>query len=173
MDLSADEERLARLVREHQAMVYSLARHIVADAAEAEEVAQEVFYKLLQHADELESEEHVRFWLRRVTVRQALDAWRKRRRRGETPLDDAPEPAADAPGGLDPWRDRRLRAAVAALPPEQRVAVVLRYQEDLDPRDIARLLRTSVHTVKSRLQRGLAALRREASAWEPAGMNRP
>ncbi|HEX9080937.1 MAG TPA: sigma factor-like helix-turn-helix DNA-binding protein, partial [Holophagaceae bacterium] len=59
----------------------------------------------------------------------------------------------------DPLLSEHLRRMVADLPAPARLAIVLRYQEDLDPREIADVLNESVHTVKSRLQRGLAMLR--------------
>lgn len=157
-DLTASDA-FAAVVRQHQAMVYSLARHIVGDAAEAEEVAQEVFCRFYLHQHQLTTEAHQLHWLRQVTTRQAVDRWRRRRIRPRLGLDDIAEPAAPPPPDSDPWQGERLRRAVAALPPEQRVALVLRYQEDLEPRDIARLQQVSVHTVKSRLQRALRALR--------------
>src|ERR1022692_4148087 len=55
----------ASLVRQHQAMVFSIAWHLLRDRAVAEELAQDVFLSLYQHLAELESPEHVQFWLRR------------------------------------------------------------------------------------------------------------
>jgi len=153
-----EPEAFAAVVRQHQAMVYSLARHIIGDAAEAEEVAQEVFCKLHVHWGTLESDQHVLHWLRRVAARQAVDRWRRRKLRPRVGLEDAPEPSQPARAG-DPWQEARLRQAVAELPPEQRTAVVLRYQEGMEPREIAAVLKVPLATVKSRLQRGLERLR--------------
>lgn len=158
MDWTADPEQFAGLVREHQAMVYSLAQRILGNAADAEEVAQEVFCKLFQHGGELESERHVLFWLRQVTTRQALDRWRRRKLRPRLGLEDAPEAAASS-RPHDPWQARALRAAVAQLPAPQRVVVVLRFQEDLEPAEISRILHRPLFTVKSQLQRALKRLR--------------
>ncbi len=141
-------------------MVYSLARRILGDEADAEEVAQEVFCKLFQFAERLESDRHVLFWLRQVATRQALDRCRRRKLRPWVGLEDAPEPSAPAYAG-DPWRGAALRAAVNRLPAAQRAVVALRYQEDLDPAEIARLLRRPLFTVKSQLQRALQRLRAE------------
>jgi RNA polymerase sigma-70 factor (ECF subfamily) len=55
--------------------------------------------------------------------------------------------------------DRRLRRAVASLPPKSRIVVVLRYQEDLEPEEIARVLGWRLNTVKSRLSRALKLLK--------------
>ncbi len=163
LDLTSDPERFTALVREHQAMVVSLARRLLGDEADAEEVAQEVFCKLFQHGRELESDRHVLFWLRQVATRQALDRYRRRKLRPRLGLEDAPEPSV-LPHASDPWRTQALRAAVARLPAHQRAVVVLRYQEGLDPAEIARVLRRPLFTVKSQLQRALRRLRAELDA---------
>jgi RNA polymerase sigma-70 factor (ECF subfamily) len=59
-----------------------------------------------------------------------------------------------------------LRRLVASLPEKARMILLLRYQEDLDPKDIAELLNVPVNTVKSQLQRALATLREKAANLE-------
>lgn len=156
------EMDFASLVRQHQAMVYSIAWHFLRDKALAEELAQEVFLTLHQHLGTLESPEHVLFWLRRVTSNRALDVTRRRQRRPMVSLENAPEPVAVTPTG-DPMLGAALRKLVAALPEKARMVVVLRYQEDLDPTEIARIMNIPVGTVKSQLQRALALLRAKLS----------
>src|SRR5580704_9740844 len=90
----AGEWEFASLVRQHQAMVFSVAWHFLRDRALAEELAQEVFLTLHQHLATLESPEHILFWLRRVTTNRALDVARRRQRRPMLSLEDAPEPVA-------------------------------------------------------------------------------
>lgn len=58
-----------RLVERHQRMVFSLALRVTGEYGTAEEVAQDAFLELFRAGDGLESEDHVRFWLRRVTAR--------------------------------------------------------------------------------------------------------
>ena len=152
----------ASLVRQHQTMVFSIAWHMLRDRAVAEELAQDVFLSLHQHLAELESPEHVQFWLRRVTSNRALDVARRRQRRPMVSLENAPEPVALPPTG-DPMLGTALKKLVAALPEKSRAIVVLRYQEDLDPAEIARVLGIPVGTVKSQLQRALALLREKLS----------
>jgi RNA polymerase sigma-70 factor, ECF subfamily len=152
----------ASLVRQHQAMVFSIAWHLLRDRAVAEELAQDVFLSLYQHLAEMESPEHAQFWLRRVTSNRALDEARRRQRRPMVSLENAPEPVAVTPTG-DPLLGAALRKLVAALPEKSRAIVVLRYQEDLDPAEIARVLGIPVGTVKSQLQRALALLREKLS----------
>jgi RNA polymerase sigma-70 factor (ECF subfamily) len=77
----AGEGDFASLVRQHQAMVFSIAWHFLRDRAVAEELAQEVFLALYQHLGTFESPEHILFWLRKVTTHRALDVTRSRQRR--------------------------------------------------------------------------------------------
>jgi RNA polymerase sigma-70 factor (ECF subfamily) len=163
--IAAPELEFANMVREHQAMVFSLTYHFLHDRAAAEEVAQDVFLELHRHLAELKSPEHVVLWLRRVTVNRAIDAVRWRRRRAETPLDAVPEPGS-APEQSDVLLSQRLRRLVASLPEKARILVLLRYQEDMDPAEIAILMKMRLNTVKSQLQRALKLLREKAGSLE-------
>jgi RNA polymerase sigma-70 factor (ECF subfamily) len=145
------------LVHRHQAMVFSIAFHFLRDRPAAEELAQDVFMQLHRHLGAMQSAEHVTFWLRRVTSHRCID-YSRRRRFPFISLDTVAEPAADT-RTRDPLLSRLLRGLVAELPGPARMAVVLRYQEDLTPEEIARVLDRPVATVKSQLQRALKALR--------------
>lgn len=148
----------AALVRQHQAMVFSVAYHIVRDRAAAEDLAQEVFLQLHKSLSKLESPEHVLFWLRRTASHRAIDYVRKHAMQSVA-LDDAPELHAPPQHEDDPMLSKRLRKLVATLPEKSRAVVVLRYQEDMSPDEIARVLELPVGTVKSYLHRALAMLR--------------
>jgi RNA polymerase sigma-70 factor (ECF subfamily) len=164
MAMEATEFR--RLVETHQRMVFSLALRVTGEYGVAEEVAQDSFLELFRSADKLESEDHVKFWLRRVTVHRATDALRKRSRQPEAAAEEwmeeqhAPEENADA---ISAAVVSLLEELLRTLPETLRVAVVLRYQEEMLPDEIATLLRQPVATVKSNLQRGLQLLRRKAA----------
>jgi RNA polymerase sigma-70 factor, ECF subfamily len=146
------------LVRTHQRMVFSLACHFLHDRASAEEVAQDVFLRLHRNLACLRSEAHVCSWLYKVTSNRCIDYARRRRR--NLALDDIPEPAAESVAG-DPLMVRRMRRAIASLPPKARIVVILRYQEDLGLEEISQVLGWRLNTVKSQLQRSLAMLRRK------------
>lgn len=146
------------LMRAHQSMVFSLAYHFLRDRESAEEVAQEVFLSLHRHLGTIQSPAHAAFWLRKVTVQRAFDEGRRRRRRPQVALEDIAEPAAAARSG-DPMLGETLRRLIATLAEAPRMVMILRYQEDLDPMEIANLLDMPVATVKSHLQRSLALLR--------------
>ena len=153
------------LVHRHQAMVFSIALHFLRDRSAAEELAQDVFLQLHRHLDALQSADHVTFWLRRVTTHRCIDYSRRRRFRF-LPLHSVPEPAADV-RPTDLLLSRRMRALVGELPAPARMAVVLRYQEDLTPEEIARVLDRPVATVKSQLQRALKTLREKLGKMVP------
>lgn len=151
------------MLKTHQVMVFSIAYHFVHDRATAEEIAQDVFLRLYSHLKKLDSPEHIVFWLRRTTVNLCIDYVRRMRRRSEVGIEFLEEIAAPAVES-DEWRNQRMRQLVASLPEEARVIVILRYQEGLEPKEIAALMKISVNTVKSRLQRSLALLREKAGA---------
>jgi len=141
-------------------MVFSIALRILGDRFQAEEVAQDVFLELHAKREELTSGEHILHWLRRVAVHRSIDRIRQRERRQEIAMDSAelPEVAFEAPPG-DPLLSRQLRQLVASLPAAPRAVIVLRYQEDLTPEEIAATMKMPVATVKSHLRRTLRLLR--------------
>jgi RNA polymerase sigma-70 factor, ECF subfamily len=151
------ETTFAEVLRANQSMVFSLAYHFLRDRGAAEEVAQDVFLRLYSKLDDLENAKHVAFWLRKVTSNRCIDYVRKRKLQFTIALEEADEPAVQQAG--DPLLSRRLRQLVATLPEKPRMAMVLRYQEDLTPEEIAEVLEMPVRTVKSHLQRSLAILR--------------
>ncbi len=146
-------------------MVFSIALRVTGEHGVAEEVAQDAFLALHRSGERLESEAHVRFWLRRVTVHRATDALRGRQRRPEAAaeewIDEQHTDVADV--HMDYGISARLDELLASLPENLRVAVVLRYQEEMLPEEIAQMLGQPVATVKSHLQRGLRLLRQKAA----------
>jgi len=153
------------LVVRHQRSVYSLALRMLSDRHQAEDLSQEVFVQLHRNLGTIESLAHLTYWLRKVTMNRAIDRLRREPRR-ETSLEEAVTVAAEDEEA-DPLLQRRLRRLIADLPPPARAVVLLRYQEDLDPLEIARTLKMPVNTVKSHLKRSLAVLRERMQ--EPAG----
>lgn len=152
------------IMRRNQAMVYSIAYHFVYDRALAEELAQDVFLQLYRSLDKLDSAEHAAHWLRRVTGHRCIDFVRKRRVEKPVDLDAAPEPAAE-PRESDPLLRDRLRRLVASLPEKKRLLIILRYQEEMEPEEIARTLRMPARTVRTQLHRTLALLRDKAGRF--------
>lgn len=157
-----DEVRFANLVRQHQAMVYSIAYHFLNDRARAEELAQDVFLQLYRALPRLRSDRHVTNWLRRVACHRAIDCARRRSVGREIELASAPEPAV-APAEPDLLLAEKLRRLVASLPEKKRLLVILRYQEEMELEEIAEVLGMALPTVRTQLFRTLALLREKAA----------
>ena len=157
---TGDADAFAAIVSEHESMVYSLAYHFFNDRSRAEEIGQEVFLQLYRSLASIESPSHLVHWLRQVTTRRCIDVVRRSKHLRLVPLDTIQEAQAKD-RGADPLLDRKLRQLIAALPDVQRAIVTLRYQEDLDPSEICRIVDMPVNTVKSHLHRALQALRRK------------
>ncbi len=157
--LAGDTAAFGALVRDRQRSVYSLALRMLSDRQKAEDLAQEVFLRLYRNLSSVESAAHLAFWLRKVTLNGAIDRLRRDTHYETVPLEELDDvPDSDAPRP-DPLLERRLRLLLQQLSPAARAVILLRYQEDLDPTEIARTLNMSVNTVKSHLKRSLAMLR--------------
>jgi RNA polymerase sigma-70 factor, ECF subfamily len=163
-----DQLDFEQLVDEHQAMVYSLAVRMTGDHGLAEEIAQDVFLELDRNLSKIESADHACFWLRRVAMSRSTDALRRRQARRMEQWIEIEEghgaAAESSPVRLAPGLSSRLEQLLATLPEAQRAALVLRYQEDLTPEEIAVTLGAPLATVKSHLQRGLKLLRTKAAS---------
>jgi RNA polymerase sigma-70 factor (ECF subfamily) len=158
-----------RLFDEHQSMVFSLALRMTGDRGMAEEIAQDVFMELDRNMEKIESAQHAIHWLRRVTMSRATDALRRRRARGGDQGVESDEShgarAAERDSPMAAGLATRIEGLLAALPEAQRAALILRYQEDLTPEEIAATMGAPLATVKSQLQRGLKMLRAKAERY--------
>ena len=157
---AGDGSAFVRLVRQHQARVFSLALRLTGRREDAEELAQDTFLGLHAQLRNLDSAAHVRHWVCRTVTHRSIDLLRARARRPQSQSLDQmmlEVPVEDVSG--DPLLHRTLRAVLLRLPEIPRAVVILRFQEDLDPLDIAATLDLSVNTVKSHLRRSLDWLR--------------
>ena len=142
----------AALAEQYAGMLYRLAYARTGSRADAEDVMQEVFVRLLRARPEFRDEEHAKAWLLRVGARCAADVLRAPWRRREGPLDDglpAPEPPGE--GGVV--------EAVLALPEKYRAPVCLYYCEGYSTAEVARILGKKESTVRTWLFRARAMLR--------------
>jgi RNA polymerase sigma-70 factor (ECF subfamily) len=146
----------------HKAMVYSILWHFLRDRSLAEELAQEVFLELHRSWKAIQTPGHMTAWLRRVTTHRAIDAARKRKLRPETPLEESGEPTV-LERVHDSFLSTYLERVIASLPPQQRMVIILRYQEDMDIQEIASVMNMKASTVKTQLARGLDLLRTKTS----------
>lgn len=161
-----DADAFAALVEMDGPGGLRLARAIVARPADAEDALQEALLRAWRELPTLRDVARWPAWFRRIVVRCAVDAARRRGRVQEIPLDVA-MPNASTWGGDPalgvPERDL-ARDALARLDPEDRALLALRYLVDLEVPDAAAVLGLRLGTAKSRLHRLLARLRRELEA---------
>lgn len=135
-----------------------LAYVLTGSRADAEDVVQDALSRALPRWSRISTLDDPDAYVRRMVVNAHVSWWRRMRRR-EVPVESVRERAvADGPSTEE--RDRIWRAC-RALPPDQRTAIVLRFYEDLDYADIAALTGVREGSVRSRVSRGMAALRQE------------
>ncbi len=163
---------LGELYDRHSATAYSLARAIVHDAADAEEVVAEAFAQMWRTAASFDPDRgSVVAWVTTIVRTRALDLIRAQRRRARV-LDDAVLTANDeaiagaAAGGDTPDREVEraetralVRRSLADLPAPQRRVLELAYFGGMSQSEIAELLKEPLGTVKTRMRAGLEKLR--------------
>jgi len=156
-----DERAFQLLSRRHLPAILGLARRILGNAAEAEDVAQEAFMRVWTHAPRWQPLAQFRTWLTRIVINLCLD--RKRRARW-VELETAGDIVDPAPGAgekaEDDERERMLAAAIEKLPARQRSAIVLTYGDGMSNAQVAEILDTSVSAVETLLVRAKQNLRR-------------
>ena len=150
------------LVKQYAPAVYRLAYARTGSRADAEDVMQEVFLRLVKAGPDFDSEEHAKAWLLRVASNCANDLVRLPWRRREEPLDEnlsAPERPEEG----------SVTQAVLSLPARYRIPIHLYYYEGYSVAEIARILGRSEGTVKSRLFRARDLLRNQLREEEDGG----
>jgi RNA polymerase sigma-70 factor (ECF subfamily) len=159
-------EALEALIRRHWPAAHRAAYLVIGDATAAEDVAQEALVAAIRSLDRFDLRRPFGPWLRRIAVNRAIDHARARAVRGEISSGTAEEaerrggnqPVPDSPG--DP-RSERLASALAALSPEHRAIVAMRFLMEMGPGEIAAGLGLPRGTVNSRLRRALDQLAEE------------
>jgi len=156
-----DERAYRELARRHVPAMVGLARRILGNAADAEDVTQEAMLRVWTHAPRWQPLAAFRTWLTRIVVNLCLD---RKRRAAWAPLEAAGEVADPAPGASEQAqaseRDRRLNVAIAELPARQRTAIALTYGDGMSNAQVAEVLGTTVSAVETLLVRGKQNLRR-------------
>jgi RNA polymerase sigma-70 factor (ECF subfamily) len=161
-----DSSALADLYDRHARAIYSLALRMLADAAEAEDLVQDVFTQAWRQATRYDPlRAPVAGWLMIIARARALDRLRRRKSRiVAVELDPAmPHPRdpeiSQEMLAISSEEADRVRGALGELPENQRTAIELAYYEGLSQSDIAERLQQPVGTIKTRIRSGLLKLR--------------
>jgi RNA polymerase sigma-70 factor (ECF subfamily) len=166
---AGDREAFCRLAALHGRRVHTLALRFCRDAADAEDLSQEVWLRAFRSLDTFRAESSFYTWLRRIAVNTFLN----QRRAARSRIDDAAhrledgaadaEANASAPDTESALNEHllagRVRDALAELSPQQRLVFLLKHDEGMTCEEIARTLSCSTGTVKKSLARSVAKLR--------------
>ena len=167
-------QSLEAIFREHHGAVYRAAYRITGNAADAEDVLQTVFTRLLRREEQPDLSNSAGSYLHRAAVNAALDLMRKRKRARAVDLDEVGEQLVDEDAGPERLRGSReiavrVREALGRLSPRQAEIFSLRYLEGLGNLEIATMLGSSqtsiaviLHRARHRLQKELAPLEGES-----------
>jgi len=155
-----DETAFRVLSRRHLPVMLALARRILGNATDAEDVVQEAMLRVWTYAPRWQPLALFRTWLTRVVVNLCLD---RKRRAAWVELEAAGEIVDPAPSAGEQTerneRDRLVADAIAKLPARQRAAIVLTYGDGMSNVQVAEILGTSVSAVETLLVRGKQNLR--------------
>nr|WP_203782734.1 RNA polymerase sigma factor SigM [Actinoplanes rishiriensis] len=184
--LDGDPQAFAEIVRRHRDRLWAVALRTVGDREEAADAVQDALLSAHRNAARFRGDSAVTTWLHRIVVNACLDRIRRRQAHPTVPLPDGNRNDDDRPSGPEPAapavdHDTALvvREALAALPVEQRAAIVLVDVQGYPVADAAAMLGVAEGTIKSRCARGrarmalaLGHLRTGGDAGHPSGGNR-
>jgi RNA polymerase sigma-70 factor, ECF subfamily len=162
---SGSREAATELFTRYYRSVWKAAFAIGGRRSLADDAAQETFVRLIERIDQYDEGRPLRPWLNRIAANRVIDLLRHERR--DRPLEDSADRIVEWDAGESP--DSAFVARMAALGPERRAVVVLRYGLDLGPAEIAEVLGVPVGTVNSRLARALTQLREEVDTRADGG----
>lgn len=139
-------------------MVYRLALSQMKNTIDADDLFQEVFVRLVSHVQDLESWEHVKAWLIRVTINCAKKHYEQYWNKNVDYMEE-PERMSDDSGGCEMLEEHPVRAAVQKLPVKYRLVIHLYYFEERTVAEIAQLTEQKESTVKSQMHRAREMLK--------------
>jgi RNA polymerase sigma-70 factor (ECF subfamily) len=155
-----DEQAFRTLARRHAPRAVALARRILGNGADAEDVAQDAMLRVWTNAPRWKPLASFRTWLTRIVVNLCLDRKRKVPFAALEAAGNVVDPAPDAAAQRETRETERIIAlAITALPDRQRAAIVLTYREGLSNGQTAEVLDTTVKAVETLLVRAKQSLR--------------
>lgn len=164
---AGDREAFGELVARYAPQARRVARAILGNASDADDAAQDGFLAALKHLGRYDPARPFGPWLMRIVANAARDRWRRRKVRAAeviSPSLPAGEPGPDRTAERRLF-DEALRAALARLPEQQRLAVVLFDVEGYSHREIAQILDLPEGTVRSHVFHARRALRKALEGW--------
>ena len=166
--IQGDEESFSRIVETYQRPVFNLCYRMLGQAQEAEDAAQETFWRAYQNLRRYDQQRSFATWLLSIAAHYCIDQQRKRRfptlALELLPEEDAPDPAPNPERVFAQLEERgQLQKLLARLGPQDRAAIILRYWYEFSEEEIAKSLSLTVSAVKSRLHRARKEL---ALSWE-------
>ncbi len=149
------------LMARYKRPVVNFCYRLLGDANDADDVAQEVFVRVYQRIGEYRPRAEFSTWLFALARNACIDRLRYRQRHPTVPLDTAPEPFTVARDAETRELGEHIAAAIAALPEDQRTAIVLAEYHGLSYTEIAGVMKCSEKSVESRLYRAKQFLRQK------------
>ena len=178
--VDGDPDAFAELVRRHRDRLWAVALRTVGDREEAADAIQDALLSAHRGAARFRGDSAVTTWLHRIVVNACLDRLRRRQAHPTVPLPDGSRTEDGAPSGPEPAapisdHDTALvvREALAALPPDQRAALILVDVQGYAVAEAAEILGVAEGTIKSRCARGRARLAVALGHLRPAMGNPP
>lgn len=175
---SGDAQAFDALWQRHGKALFNFIYRFVGNRQEAEDLTQETFVRVLQSAPSFNSHQRFTTWAYHIATNLCIDAHRKAQYRQAVSLDEClgeddqtlgdtvPDPQANTEEMAQKRSLRRdIRRAIRALPPEQRLVVVLNQYQGMTYQEIAEVLGCPIGTVKSRMHHALKALRAALKEW--------
>lgn len=150
---------LARIVDTYADTILRVSYTYLHSTTDAEDIAQEVFLKLIERRPDFRSPEHERAWVVRVAINACKDRLRSRKAHPQVPLESIAEPTGGPPDEDATPADMPVSDALAKLPEAMREAIYLHYYESYSIGEIARLTGRSAPAVAQSLSRGRRQLR--------------
>jgi RNA polymerase sigma-70 factor (ECF subfamily) len=171
--LAGDQRACRDLVRRYQRPVFSVLMRVVRRAEDAEDLAQETFVRMFRALDRYDPERPFTAWLFTIATRLAID--HLRRRRVQTVSLTVTQPGSTEERELDvedpglkpdevtshAEEERNTQDLIDSLPEHYRIVVLLRHQQDLSYEEIAEALNLPLGTVKARIHRARALLKKQ------------
>jgi len=168
--LAGEQDCFAELIARYKNLVYSIILRMTRDNEEANDLAQDVFFKVYKNLRSYSPAFRFSTWVMRITTNHVID-WHRKKRRETTPLEDHMyllADDADSPEAACIKREqaRRINRIISELPDMYKVPIVLYHHQGLSYQEISERLGEPLSKVKNRIFRGRKLLKESLSASE-------